>query len=112
MSEMLATLDGPAYIERVSVHDVKHIMKAKKAIKKAFQMPDGGQGLHPGGGALHLPHQLGHDAPGGAEVARGEHDPLLSPGRVKRRWSEHGSMQIIIAGFGGQGVLLIGQLLA
>ncbi len=38
MSEMLATLDGAAYIERVSVHDVKHIIAAKKAIKKAFQM--------------------------------------------------------------------------
>ena len=37
MSEMLATLDGPALIQRVSVHDVKHIMDAKKAIKKAFE---------------------------------------------------------------------------
>ena len=37
MSEMLATLDGPALIQRVSVHDVKHIMEAKAAIKKAFQ---------------------------------------------------------------------------
>ena len=37
MSEMLATLDGPAYIARVSVHDVKHIMDAKKCIKKAFE---------------------------------------------------------------------------
>ena len=31
VSEMLATLDGPAYIERVSLHDVKHVMAAKKA---------------------------------------------------------------------------------
>ncbi|MEJ6950965.1 thiamine pyrophosphate-dependent enzyme [Natronospora cellulosivora (SeqCode)] len=38
MSEMLSVLDGPAYIARVSVHDPKHIIKAKKAIKKAFQM--------------------------------------------------------------------------
>jgi len=37
VSEMLATLDGPAYIARVSVHDVKHIMDAKKCIKKAFE---------------------------------------------------------------------------
>ena len=29
VSEMLATLDGPAYIERVSLHDVKHVMAAK-----------------------------------------------------------------------------------
>ena len=45
MSEMLATLDGPAYIARVSVHDVKHIMEAKKAIKKAFQMQLEGRGF-------------------------------------------------------------------
>ncbi len=36
VSEMLATLDGPAYIERVAVDTVKHINQAKKAIKKAF----------------------------------------------------------------------------
>ena len=45
VSEMLATLDGPAYIARVSVHDVKHIMEAKKAIKKAFQMQIEGKGF-------------------------------------------------------------------
>ncbi len=38
VSEMLATLEAPAYIERVSVHDVKNVINAKKAIKKAFQM--------------------------------------------------------------------------
>jgi len=37
VSEMLATLDGPGYIARCSVHDVKHIMDAKKCIKKAFE---------------------------------------------------------------------------
>ncbi|GMQ58836.1 thiamine pyrophosphate-dependent enzyme [Vallitalea sediminicola] len=37
VSEMLATLDGAYYIERVSVHDVKHIKQAKKAIRKAFE---------------------------------------------------------------------------
>lgn len=37
VSEMLSVLDGPSYIERVSVHDVKHIRQAKKAIKKAFE---------------------------------------------------------------------------
>ncbi|MBR2824012.1 MAG: MFS transporter [Clostridia bacterium] len=37
VSEMLATLDGPGYIARCSVHDVKHIMDTKKCIKKAFE---------------------------------------------------------------------------
>ena len=35
--EMLATLDGPEYLERVTVNSVKAVKNAKKAIKKAFQ---------------------------------------------------------------------------
>ena len=45
VSEMLATLDGPAYIERVSLHDVKHVMAAKKALKKAFEYQLAGKGF-------------------------------------------------------------------
>ncbi len=45
MSEMLATLAGSAYIERVSVHDVKHIKAAKAAIKKAFEAQMAGKGF-------------------------------------------------------------------
>ena len=41
VSEMLATLDGPAYIERVSLHDVKHVM----AVKKAFEYQLAGKGF-------------------------------------------------------------------
>ena len=36
MCEMLATLTGPAYIERVALFDPAHVRAAKKAIKKAF----------------------------------------------------------------------------
>jgi 2-oxoglutarate ferredoxin oxidoreductase subunit beta len=35
--ELLAGLDGPYYLERVSVHSPKHVLKAEKAIKTAFQ---------------------------------------------------------------------------
>ena len=45
MSEMLSQLDGPAYIERVSVHDVPHVIAAKKAIKKAFEAQIAGKGF-------------------------------------------------------------------
>ena len=45
VSEMLATLTGPAYIARVSVHDVPNIKKAKAAIKKAFQLQMEGKGF-------------------------------------------------------------------
>ncbi len=42
--ELLDTLGSPVFIERVSVHDVKHILKAKKAIKKALQNQKDGRG--------------------------------------------------------------------
>jgi 2-oxoglutarate ferredoxin oxidoreductase subunit beta len=45
VSEMLATLDGPSYIARVSVHDVPNVVKAKAAIKKAFQNQLDGKGF-------------------------------------------------------------------
>ena len=43
--EMMATLDGTAYAERVSVDCVKNVNAAKKAIKKAFQYQLEGKGL-------------------------------------------------------------------
>lgn len=43
--EMLSTLDGAAYIARVSVHDPKHIVQAKKAIRKAFEIQKAGLGF-------------------------------------------------------------------
>lgn len=45
MSELLSTLDGAAYIERVSSHDVPNIIKAKKAIRKAFETQKQGLGF-------------------------------------------------------------------
>ena len=45
MSEMLSQLNGPAYIERVSVHDGPHVIAAKKAIKKAFEAQIEGKGF-------------------------------------------------------------------
>ncbi|MEW6663227.1 MAG: thiamine pyrophosphate-dependent enzyme [Bacillota bacterium] len=45
MSEMLATLDGAAYISRVSVHNPAHVTKAKKALRKAFEVQKQGLGF-------------------------------------------------------------------
>ncbi|ERJ11580.1 thiamine pyrophosphate-dependent enzyme [Haloplasma contractile] len=45
MSEMLATIPGATYIERVSVHNPAHVRKAKKAVKKAFQLQLEGKGF-------------------------------------------------------------------
>ncbi len=38
MCELLSSLDAPAYLARVSVHKPANVLKAKKAIKKAFQV--------------------------------------------------------------------------
>ena len=43
--EMLATLDGPEYLERVAVNNIKNIKAAGKAIKKAFQNQIDGKGF-------------------------------------------------------------------
>lgn len=37
MSEIIATLDGAAYVERAGLFDVPSIARAKKAVKKAFE---------------------------------------------------------------------------
>ena len=43
-SEMIATLDAPAYVTRQALFDTKHIMQATKAVKKAFQNQVEGKG--------------------------------------------------------------------
>ena len=43
--EMLSTLDGPSFIARVSVHDVKNVLNARKVIAKAFEHQAEGKGL-------------------------------------------------------------------
>ncbi len=45
VSEMLSTLDGPEYIERVAVNNVKNVKNAKKAILKAFKNQIEGKGF-------------------------------------------------------------------
>ncbi|MBQ8624348.1 MAG: 2-oxoglutarate oxidoreductase [Oscillospiraceae bacterium] len=45
VSEMLSALDGPEYIERVAVNNVKNVKAAKKAIKKAFENQINGKGF-------------------------------------------------------------------
>ena len=45
VAEMLATLDGCVYAERVCVTDIPNLNKAKRAIKKAFQKQLAGEGF-------------------------------------------------------------------
>ena len=43
--EMLSQLDGPEYLERVAVNNIKNIRNAKRALKKAFQNQVDGKGF-------------------------------------------------------------------
>ena len=43
--EMLSELEGPEYLERVTVNNVKNVKNAKKAIKKAFENQIAGKGF-------------------------------------------------------------------
>lgn len=45
VSEMLATLEGVAYVARFSLHSPAQVVKAKRAIKLAFQVQQAGLGL-------------------------------------------------------------------
>ncbi len=45
MSEMLATMEGSAFVARVAVNNPANLMKAKKTVRKAFQMQIEGMGF-------------------------------------------------------------------
>ena len=45
ISEAISKLDGVTYIERVAVNNVKNVINAKKAIKKAFRIQMDGKGF-------------------------------------------------------------------
>ncbi len=45
MCELIATLDGPVYVERVALTDAKQHMRARKAVRKAFQNQIDGRGF-------------------------------------------------------------------
>lgn len=45
MAELLATLEGAAYVVRRSLHDVPNIRKSKKALRKAFDVQQQGLGF-------------------------------------------------------------------
>ena len=45
MAEMLATLEGTAFVARVAVNTPANLIQAKKAVRKAFQMQIEGIGF-------------------------------------------------------------------
>lgn len=151
VSELLSTLEGPTYIERVALYDNKTRAKARKAIRKAIQNQLEGRGFSlvevlspcPTGWGVtpvdalkwieqnllpafplgvfkdksaerehrthrrsavsleQLPAILGLNKQNGSEESKLGRAPM--PGRDQR---------LKIAGFGGQGLLFLGRLLA
>jgi 2-oxoisovalerate ferredoxin oxidoreductase beta subunit len=155
--ELLATLEAPVFIQRVAITDAKHVMQARKAIRKAIQNQMEGRGFSfvevlspcPIGWKM-TPSQAKKwvaevmteyfklnvlkDKNGTLEkgdskrqeiksrVQPTKEDILTLLGGPKKRAEEkfekpvveanYKNPRIRIAGFGGQGILLFGQLLA
>ncbi len=143
--ELLATLEAPAYIERVALSDNKNIMRARRAIRKALEIQRDGVGFSFVEILSPCPTIWGKDpvearrwvldqmtpifplklfcdrkpeipagltppqrpVPDALEIVKegGANDDLAT------RTSHFRELSIKAAGFGGQGVLLLGQLL-
>ncbi len=143
--ELLAALETPTYLERVALCDMKNIMKAKKAVKKALEIQKNHGGfslvelLSPCptilkmdpvvarkwvGETLMKTFPLGvfrdrkPDLPPDAVVPRKTVAEALGVQKVEtnepaaRRHHHTRDLTLKFAGFGGQGILLMGQLLA
>jgi 2-oxoisovalerate ferredoxin oxidoreductase beta subunit len=145
MAELLSTLEAPVFIERVSLHDNKNIMKARKSVRKALELQRDGAGftfvevLSPCPTIWKMTAQesrkwiedkmlsvfpLGvyrdrklapvNDAVPqitvsklfGLEETKDVPEVPVAPKEI------HPDLRVNIAGFGGQGVLLLGQVLA
>jgi 2-oxoisovalerate ferredoxin oxidoreductase beta subunit len=146
MSELLATLEAPVYIERVALSDNKNIMKARRAVRKALELQRDGAGftfveiLSPcptiwakdpvearkwiadtmipkfplevfRDRKIEIPNNNLPPHKTVAEIIEGERK-VAGEVRVSGRQHRFRHLGIKVAGFGGQGVLLLGQLLA
>jgi 2-oxoisovalerate ferredoxin oxidoreductase beta subunit len=144
MAELLATLEAPAYVERVALSDNKNIMKARRAIRKALEIQRDGKGFsfveilspcptiwgkEPVEARRWIAEKMIPVFPLNVFRDRVEEVPVenqppqrpvadvlgitpktTSASPVKRAHHSKNT-KIKIAGFGGQGVLLLGQLL-
>jgi 2-oxoisovalerate ferredoxin oxidoreductase beta subunit len=149
MAELISTLEAPVYVERVALSGSKHILQARKAVKKALELQRQGAGftmveilspcptilkMEPTVARRWVGETLAKQFPLGVfrdrrpefvsvEVPQKSVAELLG---IAERCSASGStdnepyapgrhtrpMTLKVAGFGGQGVLLLGQLIA
>ena len=146
MAELIATLEAPAYVERVALSDNKNIMKARRAIRKALEIQRDGTGFSFVEILSPCPTIWGKDPVEARrwvlekmtptfplnvfrdrrpEIPAGNQPPQRSVADVLEITPKEGAhdtakpkhahrfkdVKIKIAGLGGQGVLLMGQLL-
>jgi 2-oxoisovalerate ferredoxin oxidoreductase beta subunit len=145
MAELISTLQAPVYVERVALCDSKHIMQARKAVKKALELQRASAGftmveilspcptilkMEPTAARRWVAETLTKQFPLGVYRDRkNDFVPVAVPqknvaallGITGKRLTkeerdakqEHTRAKTLkIAGFGGQGVLLLGQLIA
>lgn len=143
MAELLATLQAPVFIERVSLGDNKNIIKARKAVRKAIENQKNGKGfsfveilspcptilkMDPVVARKWVNETLTQNFPLGNFRDKEAEIPVVpapqhniedvlgiskKPKTVPENLSSHGrDFTIKIAGFGGQGILLLGQMMA
>ncbi len=145
MSELLATLEAPVYIERVALSDNKNIMRARRAVKKALEIQKTGAGFSFVEILSPCPTIWGKDPVAARQWIADKMIPIFPLNVFRDRapempapvtppqlsvpdvlginsMSAHANetvkhahhfktFSIKVAGFGGQGVLLLGQLL-
>lgn len=148
VSELLGTLDAPAYLERVGVGDNKQIAQAYRAVRKAIENQVRGLGFSlvevlstcptiwkmspvesqhwvhdvmektfPLGVIRDRtkdaqPHAATQSSPPTEDLRRilGISDPVRVPLHSEAKPATN--LEVRVAGFGGQGVLLLGEILA
>ncbi len=141
VAELLSTLEAPVYIERVALSDNKNIMKARKAVRKALENQRDGAGFSLVEILSPCPTIWKQDPVDARKWVAEKMIPVFPLGVFRDRKPEipkidvpqksvaevlelcesdaitpskhHGKpCSIKIAGFGGQGVLLMGLVLA
>lgn len=147
VSEVIATLEAPAFVERAALGNIKQILQAKKAIKKALETQIKGLGfsmvevlspcptiwkMDPVDAQKHVRDTLASVYPLGVKRDRTKEAephpaPAVAPALeelprilkldkgssgASRAPESTVDYRVKVAGFGGQGVLLLGQLLA